>query len=63
MRKFISWTFYARDAKHKIVFSSEKVCKYPTRTKNYKEVQSLLQKVDEVKSAGCCITTEYKPYL
>lgn len=53
------WAFYIKDEKGIRTLISEKVCKIPHVTKNYKEVVKMLHCKSEIKGAGCCLSDEF----
>lgn len=60
MTKKQTFVFYIQDANGKNTKVSEKECKMPKRTKDYKAVMKMLYNKNEIKRAGCIIKSEYE---
>ena len=61
IRNSTHWAFYTYDEAEVYTLVSDKVCKYPTWTKNFKEVAKLLSN-KKVKGAGCMTYNDF-PHL
>jgi len=52
------WAFYTYDEAGVYTLVSDRVCKYPTWTKNFKEIRKLLWD-GKVKGAGCMTYADF----
>lgn len=53
------WAFFTADASGKYTLYSERDCKVPHWTKDFKAIAKLLSDKEEVKRAGCCLSEDY----
>jgi hypothetical protein len=56
-----NWAFYVKDLNDKHILISEKVCKFPSRTKDFKIVGAMFSKNrDKYNGAGAMLAVDFK---